>query len=115
MYGLIFHCFDVITVALQTDQKYSESVKVQRTSSTEQRRWMKEKLNSTPDTAKIPALLAPMAPQHGIVVMPTLHGTTDQLAQFAQEDSTQTAVHAAVGASTRVVPAKPASYEQIAK
>ena len=72
MYGLILHCIEVITVKstyLQTDRTYSESTK-NATSDTEQRRWIKEKLNSTPDTVKIPALLSPMAPQHGIVIIP---------------------------------------------
>ena len=47
---------------------------------------MEDKLNNTPDTAKLPAPIAPIALQHGVVVIgiPALHGTTGQLAQLAK-------------------------------
>ena len=72
-------------------RKYESTVNA--TSYTEQRRWVKDKLNNTPDTAKLPAPIAPIALQHRVVVIgiPALHGTTDQLAELAKgrQHSTQ--------------------------
>ena len=85
-------CAEQIPVDRPKIRRKCEST-VNATSYTEQRRWVKDKLNITPDTARLPASIAPRALQHRVVVIgiPALHGTTDQLAELAKgrQHSTQ--------------------------
>ena len=53
-------CAEQIPVDRPKIQRKCEST-VNATSYTEQRRWVKDKLNNTPDTAKLPAPIAPIA------------------------------------------------------